>query len=116
MGFFMLRSFLDGLIQKNDKIISTKASISNMRSKPHDKSHNDDKRSPKPKHKKSHDIKAMKINIIKEQNRGENKANSKNDKRPPKCKVCEKDHYTVLCEEVPIDLKEVSALFKILIF
>ena len=64
-----VRSFLDGLIQKNDKIISTKASISNMRSKPHDKSHNDDKRSPKPKHKKSHDIKAMKINITKEQNK-----------------------------------------------
>ena len=70
-----VRSFLDKLVQRNDKIISTKASISNMRSKPHDKSSNDDKRSPKPKHQKSHDIKAMKVNLTKEQNKGENKSN-----------------------------------------
>ena len=78
-GLSKIRSFLDKLAQRNDKIISTQASISNMKNKPSsDRGPNDDKKFQK--HKRSQDVKAMKANITKDQFKSDNRSDSKSEK------------------------------------
>ena len=102
-----VRNFMDRVIQKNDRIISTKNSITNMKTK-----NNEEKKPQKNRGHKTQDLTAKKANI-KEHVKLENKSDSKPTKPPPKCRICQEGHSTIFCNQVPTEVSEVEALFKL---
>ena len=106
-----IKEFLGKIAERNNRILSTQCAISNLKGKSvkdiSDKTPSTtEKKNGRDKYSKPN-IRAKKANLIKYDVK-------KNPKPKVKCKICESNHFTLFCDQVPTDLKEVPPLFKAL--